>query len=107
MTNLPATVLNQAIQQTITRLQNLGIDITNIHTQVAERLENKLLETFLAMMSAEQLAKYEQSLDTGNDDAIQLISAEIATAIPEFNTTLDQVLEIEREQIIEELTKHQ
>lgn len=106
MNNLPNALLNQAIEKILARLQDHGVDVVPIKQQVVERLENKMLETFLAMMSPEQLDWYEQTLNTENTEKIQLASAEIAAAIPKLGPVLDQIIEQEYEHIIEELTRN-
>jgi hypothetical protein len=106
MGNLPSALLNYAIEKILTRLQSRGIDIAPIKEQIIEQLENKILETFLAMMSPEQLDQYEKALNTEDTEKIQLASAEIASAIPEFGPTLDQVIELEYEHIAQELTQN-
>lgn len=107
MTNLPAAILEQAINRAITRLRDRGVNVANLRSQIAERLENKVLETFLALMNPEQLDRYEQALNTEDTEKIQMVSAEIAAAIPELTPALEQVLETEYENIIREFTPRQ
>jgi hypothetical protein len=107
MDNLPELILNQAIEKVLTRLQDRGIDITNVRSQIIERLENKILEAFLALMSPEQLDSYEAALNTEDPDQIQMVSAEIAATIPTLNPAIEQLLELEYQHLVDELTAGQ
>ena len=107
MNNLPEIILNQAIERVLTRLQDRGVDITSVRPQIVERLENKILEAFLALMSPEQLDSYEAALNTEDADQVQMVSAEIAAAIPTLNPAIEQLLELEYQHLVDELTAGQ
>jgi hypothetical protein len=66
---------------------------------IRERLNDRIIKTLLAMMTSEQLARYQQTLHTNDAVALEQVTAEMAAEIPGFEPALTIALEEEMKQI--------
>lgn len=107
MNNQPQQIVDELMQKLLSHpaLQRAEpAKLQELREVIHARLENKVVEVFLSLMTPEQLNIYEKAIDTGDAAIIEKISTEIAVAIPQLSSTLSPIMEAEYQQIVSELS---
>ena len=107
MSNQPQQIVDEIMQKLLSHpaLQSAEpAKLQELRGVIHTRLENKVVEVFLSLMTPEQLDIYEKAIDTNDATIIEKISAEIAVTIPQFPSVLNTTMEVEYQQIVNELS---